>query len=145
MWVLRLALVAFLGVLGVWLFDFNDMVSVLRAYDFPLLSESSVPGVRSVAYRLTPQQLETEARDRNRARMDVPRLSWDTMNFRPAPSQAIIFRSADDPMAEWRRNRQAVAGLRLQESECRYWRDQRGQVDPDTIAEQLTRNHCYPE
>jgi hypothetical protein len=99
------------------------------------------PGARPqpASYRLKLGPVESEPRSRpHRPAVSDP--------FRSEAGSASVSRSEGvDPMAEWRRNREAVAGLRLQESECRYWRDQRGQVDPDTIAEQLIRNHCYPE
>lgn len=63
----------------------------------------------------------------------------------PSASKASVAWTPRTPSLEWKRTRQAVAGLRFHESDCRYWRDQRGEADPDVIAANLERLRCYPE
>jgi hypothetical protein len=93
-----------------------------------------------------PFDLEREAAARNAARLrdrsPVEVLRWSN----PSPStEAMIRPATGDPDRAWARTRQAVAGLRMKEAECRYWREQVGQVDSDVIADNLTQHRCYRE
>lgn len=155
MTVIRVAVGVFLGLVAFWGFqalvnDRGDFGAVfLRASAFladlpdrwgaPEVRPAPVVPARPVAYDLkwvplVPSRLAPVA-------PVAPR--FEARRVAPAPLAEITVRAVPDGSGEV--TRRSVAALRMKEAECRVWRDRRGQVDPDTIAENLEEQHCYPE